>query len=342
VLAGMMDETPLSIEYAEAGTALREAIVEQLIAPEGGVAQDVEELATGTGYWDAAVVEAIAMGLFDPGGAVARDTLARIRTFLTVPSGTGLMRNDDEFDGHDLSPYGGGYDSQEWIFIDYRTSIAARHMGETDYADSLQSWVRDQTLLNYLLIGENYDGTTGEYRNNAPMIGFGAGSYITAMRQRTEEWSVDPACGGYFDETAVGPGDDDVGPQRDRVEEAADPDPVEPAPDASVDAPVDAPIDEAQIDDDTALEPSRGDSDGLGDRGRGRGGEDAAAGESDDGCGCGGSPRAQKTGWILALGFAIMVLRGRRRWCARPSRATLSREANPAPPRRSRTPNRSG
>ena len=31
--------------------------------------------------------------------------------------------------------------------------------------------MRDQSLLNFLLIGENYDGANGEYRNNAPMIG---------------------------------------------------------------------------------------------------------------------------------------------------------------------------
>jgi GH15 family glucan-1,4-alpha-glucosidase len=305
-LAGMMSEAALAVEYAEAGATLREAIVEHLIAPEGGVAQDVEELAAGTGYWDAAVVEAIAMGLFDPEGVVATDTLARIRSFLTVPVGVGLMRNDDEFDGHELTPYGGPYDSQEWIFIDYRTSIAARHMAEDEYADALQSWVRDQTLLNYLLIGENYDGTTGEYRNNAPMIGFGAGSYITAMRQRAGDWAVDPACGGYFDETVVGPVDDDA--ELDHAEETADPDPVEFGADVSADAPMEEP-DVADAPDESTRDPRM-----IDDHARPRGGADdtdSAAEELDDGCGC-TAGHARSPGWIFGLGIAIMVLRRRR------------------------------
>jgi len=138
-----------------------------------------------------------------------------------VASGVGLFRNDDENDGHDLTPQGSSYDSQEWVFIDYRASIAARHMGQHDYADALQDWVRDQSLINYLLIGENYDPVSRVYTNNAPMIGFGAGSVLTAARQREGEWSVDPACGAYFDETTLEP-DPSLEPVLDGAEQEAD------------------------------------------------------------------------------------------------------------------------
>ena len=228
--------------FETSGRVLRREIYDQLRNADGAIAANTEELATGTGYWDAAVVEGVAMGLFDPSEETATATMQAIRDNLTVPSGCGIFRNDDEFDAHDLSPYGGPYDTLEWVFLDYRTSIAARHSGNDEYADGLQDWVRDQTMLNFLLIGENYDGGSGEYRNNAPMIGFGSGSYITAMRQRAGDWSVDAACGVYFeDDPLYGP---DVDPPPDETPDVgADPEPdvgVDPDPDVGTDTGPDA------------------------------------------------------------------------------------------------------
>ncbi len=222
--------------FEDTGRQLRRAIYDRLRNSDGAIAANLEELGAGTGYWDAAVVEAVGMGLFDPAGPTAIATMNAIRDNLTVPSGCGIFRNDDEFDAHDLSPYGGPYDTLEWIFLDYRTSIAARHSGDDAYADGLQDWVRDQTLLNFLLIAENYDGSSGEYRNNAPMIGFGSGSYITAMQQRAGDWDVDPACGFYFEDDPVygpDPGGEDVGvPDEDPGDVGPD---VEPDPDVTED-----------------------------------------------------------------------------------------------------------
>ena len=228
-LATQIGDTEAAERYNREGRRIRRAIYQHLRAPGGEIAANVEELATGTGYWDAAAIEAVGFGLFDPEGETSRATLQAIRDRLTVPSGRGLSRNDDQYDAHDLSNYGSSYDSIEWVFIDYRTSIAARHIGDVAYADALQSWVRDQSLLNFLLIGENYDQATGEYRNNSPMIGFGSGSYISAMRQRAGDWSVDPACGVYFeDDPEFGPDSLDA--------------PVEPTPDSE---PADAGVDAA-------------------------------------------------------------------------------------------------
>ncbi|MFT6397127.1 MAG: GH15 family glucan-1,4-alpha-glucosidase [Bradymonadia bacterium] len=241
--------------FEDSGRQLRRAIYDRLRNSDGAIAANLEELAAGTGYWDAAVVEAVGMGLFDPTGPTATATMNAIRDNLTVPSGCGIFRNDDEFDAHDLSPYGGPYDTLEWIFLDYRASIAARHSGDDAYADGLQDWVRDQTLLNYLLIAENYDGASGEYRNNAPMIGFGSGSYISAMRQRAGDWDVDAACGFYFEDDPVygpGAGGDDVGvPDEDPVDVGPEPDPN---PDVVEDAVPDADA-TSGTDTDTTVEP---------------------------------------------------------------------------------------
>lgn len=257
--------------FDSSGRQLRRAIYDRLRNSDGAIAANLEELGAGTGYWDAAVVEAVGMGLFDPAGPTATATMSAIRDNLTVPSGCGIFRNDDEFDAHDLSPYGGPYDTLEWIFLDYRASIAARHSGDDAYADGLQDWVRDQTLLNFLLIAENYDGSSGEYRNNAPMIGFGSGSYITAMRQRAGDWDVDPACGVYFEDDPIygpDPGGDDVGvPDEEPTDVGPDPEPdADTSDDVETDAHDDADaIVDPDADDDTEDDvqaDSEADSDG--------------------------------------------------------------------------------
>ena len=265
-MASALGEPDVAEQFDRSGRQIRQAVWRNLRAPGGEIAANVEELATGTGYWDAAAIEAVAMGLFDPAGPTALATIDAIRERLTVPHGRGLQRNDDEFDGHLLTPYGSFYDSQEWVVIDYRMSIAARHAGDAAYADALQEWVRDQSLLNFLLIGENYDENTGEYRNNAPMIGFGSGSYLTAMRQRAGDWSVDPACGVYFEADPL------YGP--DPIVE-----PVDPAPDAGTDAgPVDAGADasDAEPVEDTTSDAADGDTAGEDTAGEDTAGEDAA------------------------------------------------------------------
>jgi MYXO-CTERM domain-containing protein len=72
-------------------------------------------------------------------------------------------------------------------------------------ADDLVTWVTDQSVANYLAIGETYDPTTADYTNNAPMVGFGPGLWILAINHRQGTWDLDAACGSYPD----GPGDDD-------------------------------------------------------------------------------------------------------------------------------------
>lgn len=216
-LARERGEADLAAELEAAGRRVRRAIHDHLTDPSGAVAADTEELATGTGYWDAAAVEAVGLGLFSPDGPTAQATLDGIAAHLTVPAGGGFMRNDDAHDGHDLTPYGSDYDDQEWVFLDYRVAMAARAAGRTALADALLERIRARSAANYLLIAENYDPVTGDYRNNAPMIGFGAGSELTALRQRAEGATADPACGTWFEDEAPPPdggvdGGPDAGP----------------------------------------------------------------------------------------------------------------------------------
>jgi MYXO-CTERM domain-containing protein len=191
--------------YQDTATALRSAIAQKLTDPSHALASNAEELATGEGYWDAAVLDGIAFGLFDPNGQIAKATLAGLDAHLAAPAGAGWSRNDDRSDhqnGNDVSPWGSEYDSAEWVVTDLRGAVAARRMGDTARSDKLLAWVRDQSLLNYLAISETYDEGTGQYKFNAPMVGFGAGVYALALAEREAPLDA-PACGAYFDETTL-------------------------------------------------------------------------------------------------------------------------------------------
>src|SRR5690606_2328726 len=85
--------------YRDVAEALREAIATRLTDSDGAIASNLEELEAGTGYFDAAVLDAIAMGLFDPQERIAKATLAALDAHLLVDaSGVGWARNDDRWD----------------------------------------------------------------------------------------------------------------------------------------------------------------------------------------------------------------------------------------------------
>jgi MYXO-CTERM domain-containing protein len=147
------------------------------------------------------VLDGIALGLFDPKGTIAKATLAGLDAHLASPAGAGWSRNDDRYDhagSTDLSPWGGEYDSAEWVFTDMRGAVATWLAGDATRSDRLLKWVRDQSLMNYLAVSETYDEGTGVYKFNAPMVGFGAGAFALAVAARGD--APDPACGAYLDE----------------------------------------------------------------------------------------------------------------------------------------------
>ncbi|WP_437636441.1 glycoside hydrolase family 15 protein [Sorangium sp. So ce854] len=201
-IAERRGEADRAAGYRDAANELRAAIAARLTDASGALGASLEEVASGAGYWDAAVLDGIAMGLFDPRGRIAAATLAGLDEHLRVPAGAGWSRNDDRTDhagADDLSPWGSAYDSAEWVVTDLRGAVAAQLMGDDARAERLIGWVREQSAANYLAIAETYDETSGAYKFNAPMIGFGAGVYALALAAR-DGLVVGPACGAYFDE----------------------------------------------------------------------------------------------------------------------------------------------
>jgi GH15 family glucan-1,4-alpha-glucosidase len=193
-----------AMKYRAGAQALRQAIATRLTDGAGALASNREELQTGSDYFDAAVFDAFAFGLFDPAGRIGRATASGLDK-IRVSAGPGWSRNDDRRDHQgkmDLSPWGSEYDSAEWVITDVRGSMVLRAQGNASRADSILKWITEHANKNADLIPETFDETTGVWKFNAPMVGFGAGVYVLALDHRASG-RIDPACGAFFDEQAV-------------------------------------------------------------------------------------------------------------------------------------------
>jgi len=304
-LAEQVGDRERADTYRETAVALRTAIAEQLRDGDGALASNTEELATGGGHFDASVLDAIAMGLFDPTESTASATLAALDTALLVDaSEVGWSRNDDRFDhggGEDLSPWGSDYDSAEWVVTDLRGAIATRAAGDAARSDAILQWVTAQSFANYGMIAETYDEALGTYKFNTPMLGFGAGAYALALLNR-DGLAVDPACGAFFE----GGGTDDTGTGSDTSETTASGGDETSAPDtgsgdatasatasATEGATASATISATLGDDDT------GDDETT----------DGAGADTDGGCGCRTDRSASglgSSGWLVLFGLGLL------------------------------------
>lgn len=210
--------------YRETALAIRTAIAEELTDDSGAIASNREELASGSGYYDAAVIDAIAMGLFDPEGEIAQATIASLDENLLTPAGNvGWSRNDDRYDHagqEDISPWGSNYDSAEWVITDLRGAIATRAGGDAARSDAILAWILEQSEANFLMVAETFHEQTGEWEFNHPMLGFGAGAFTLALGHRNGELT-DPACGAYYEEDDRGD-DGTTGDSGDTADDTAD------------------------------------------------------------------------------------------------------------------------
>lgn len=184
--------------YLTAGQKSRDALLTNLRAPSGALVQSTEALATGTGWLDAAVIEAFDFGLVDPTRHTATATLAAIEAGLVPQSGRGFMRSDA----------GDAYSSNEWVFVDLRAARALELQGDAAYATSLFAWNVDQASDNFGELSELHDPVTADYAGQSPMVGFGAGAYLLRLYDRGT--ALTPTCGAFAAEPP-NPTEDDGG-----------------------------------------------------------------------------------------------------------------------------------
>jgi GH15 family glucan-1,4-alpha-glucosidase len=186
-LARTRGESTVADAWQAAAVAIRDALRAHSVDGAKALASSTEELAAGSGYRDAASVEAVGWRLFDPDGAVAGASLAAFDSALKVASGRGYFRNDD----------GDWYSSQEWVWADLRIAGARRLAGGTTAADRLVGWIGAQALANYGMVAELYHPTTSDYEGEVPMVGYGAGAYLLALLDREQAVAATPACGSW-------------------------------------------------------------------------------------------------------------------------------------------------
>jgi GH15 family glucan-1,4-alpha-glucosidase len=209
-LAQRRGDLARAASFRAAGEGLRRAIARQLTDARGALASNREELLSGRGHFDAAVLEGIAMGLFAPDGRIASATLDALDGQLKVPFGPGWSRNDDRVDHQgatDLSPWGSEYDSAEWVVTDLRGALSMRAAGRAARAEALLGFTRAQASANALVMAETYDEANGRWKFNAPMVGFGAGAWVLTMAERP----ITPACGAFEEPMVVDAGVPDAG-----------------------------------------------------------------------------------------------------------------------------------
>jgi hypothetical protein len=189
-LATKMNDTARIATYQTAGQNARDALLPNLRGPDGTLAQSTEGLAAGSGWLDAAVVEAINFGLIDPMKRTARATLASMQNGLVPQSGRGFMRSDA----------GDSYSSNEWVFVDFRAERSLELHGDTTDAASLFAWNVDQVSENFGEFSELHDPVTANYAGQSPMVGFGAGAYAISLAARGTAGV--PTCGSFAAEAA--------------------------------------------------------------------------------------------------------------------------------------------
>jgi MYXO-CTERM domain-containing protein len=171
--------------YLTAGRKVRDGIFAHLRAADGTLASSLELLGKGTGFLDAAAIEAVTLGIVQPQGHTARATTNAITQALVPPSGRGFFRNQN----------GGWYDLQEWVFVDLRVQRALELTGNSALQASTFGWNVDQATENFGILSELHDATTADYAGEAPMVGFGAGAYVLGLLDRGA--MMIPACGDY-------------------------------------------------------------------------------------------------------------------------------------------------
>ncbi|HVV87172.1 MAG TPA: glycoside hydrolase family 15 protein [Kofleriaceae bacterium] len=185
-LADRVGRAADAARYRTAADTIAAAIVGKLVDADTGIVR--ASLEQTSSYLDAAAIAALRYDVIPPDGATATATLGAFDQGLATLAGHGYQRNDD----------GGDYDRREWISVDMWMAEAWRRAGHADRADALVAWVTAQARLNLDVIPENYDRTTADYQGEIPMVGFGAGAYVSALWAR----------GGAGPDVDAGVGDD--------------------------------------------------------------------------------------------------------------------------------------
>jgi uncharacterized protein (TIGR03382 family) len=184
-LATLAADSASAAKYLSAGQTARDALILNDRAADGTLGQSTEALGIGTGWLDAATLEAIGLGIIDPMKPTATTTLRSIELGLTPQSGRGFMRSNA----------GDDYSSHEWVFVDLRAARALELHGDATMSADLFAWNVAQGGDNFGELSELHDPVTADYAGQSPMVGFGAGAYLLRLFDRGKPASA--SCGSF-------------------------------------------------------------------------------------------------------------------------------------------------
>ena len=77
---------------------------------------------------------------------------------------------------------GSSYQTNEWVFIDYRMAGVYRRLRQSSEANGLIDRITRRAPNHFYLLPEMYnnspdEGPIGEYAGSIPMVGYGAGAF---------------------------------------------------------------------------------------------------------------------------------------------------------------------
>jgi hypothetical protein len=179
-MAGQMGDSRRAADYLDAALSLQAGISQNLVDSKDVLAGNLEELNLGSGYLDAAVVEAFLFDVISTDDPVAGATFDELEAQLGLSTG-GLKRNDDS----------DWYDAQEWVMIDLRMSALAFLLGRTARGQELLDRITTLADANLGLFPELFEAGTDTAAGAIPMAGFGAGAYLLALWAREDPQALD-------------------------------------------------------------------------------------------------------------------------------------------------------
>lgn len=174
--------------YRKGADGLAQAIATRLVDGSGIVKSHVTDQA----YLDLAAVMVFLNDIVAPQSPVFASTYRAWQQGLRIrETGRGYRRNDD----------GGAYDEREWVVVDLWLAQALWRAGYQADGDALLAWVTAQARHNYDVVPENYHRLTADYEGEVPMLGFGAGAYVSALWARHRGATPQPEVPGGGDGT---------------------------------------------------------------------------------------------------------------------------------------------
>lgn len=177
-LAGKMGHVEEQQKYAALAEEVRQATLREYQVEAGNLVGALER--TPAYDIDGSVAEAFSMDIIkDFDGDLAKKTVAHLESSLRVDSG-GFKR----IGGTET------FERYEWPFIDFRMIAAFRRTHQAAKADAVIDLLVRRAALNFNVIPEMInssaqDGPVGFYSGSNPMVGYGAGSYILALMERS-------------------------------------------------------------------------------------------------------------------------------------------------------------